>query len=196
MTIIGVLALQGAYIEHINALTELGVNARAVRLPQEFEGLDGVIIAGGESTTILLLWARFGLLKPLRSKIKEGLPVLGTCAGMICLAKEVSSSHRLGAAPISVMDIKVERNAFGRQTDSFEEDLSIKALGLEPFHAIFIRAPIITDVKPPAEVLAVSSMGHIVAVRQGNLLTTAFHPELTPDLRLHRYFLDIVAANN
>ena len=196
MSKIGVLALQGAYEEHIKALRELGVAASTIRLPAELEGLDGLIIPGGESTTVLHLLAHFSLLEPLRAKIRHGLPVFGTCAGMICLAKEVSNSHRLGADLIGMMDIKVERNAFGRQVDSFEEDITVDVLGDEPFHAIFIRAPRITEVKPPATVLAVSSAGDIVAVRQGNLLTTAFHPELTPDLRLHRYFLCIVKGNS
>jgi len=196
MSKIGVLALQGAYEEHITALRELGVAVSTIRLPVDLEGLDGLIIPGGESTTVLRLLTRFLLLEPIRSKIKHGLPVFGTCAGMICLAKEVSNSHQLGADPIGVMDIKVERNAFGRQVDSFEEDITVDVLGEERFHAIFIRAPKITEVKPPATVLAISSTGDIVAARQDKLLTTAFHPELTHDLRLHRYFLCIVNGHS
>ena len=187
---IGVLALQGAFIEHIKMLRQLGVETAEVRLPQQLEGLDGLIIPGGESTTIGKLATSYGLIEPLRC-FTRSLPTWGTCAGMIFLAKDIGIDEQ----PIlGTMDITVDRNAFGRQIDSFEADLRIAGLSEEPFHAVFIRAPVVTVVEAPVEVLARLEDGRIVAVRQGHLLATAFHPELTPDLRLHSLFCAIVIA--
>ena len=184
---IGVLALQGAFIEHEKTLARIGAEVVRVRLPENLEGLDGLIIPGGESTTIGKVARRWGLLEPLRGFAQSGRPLWGTCAGMILLAKHVTD----GTADqplLSLMDITVRRNAFGRQVDSFETDLEIAVLGDEPFHAVFIRAPIIEQVGKGVEVLATLENDNIVAVRQGNLLATAFHPELTGDDRFHRYF--------
>ncbi|OGO05043.1 MAG: glutamine amidotransferase subunit PdxT [Chloroflexi bacterium RBG_13_54_8] len=189
---IGVLALQGAFIEHIRVLRQLDVEASTVYLPSDLEGLDGIIIPGGESTTISRLMLEFGLTKPLKDLAEGGLPVWGTCAGMILLAKEVCDDSRVET--LGLMDIKVKRNAFGRQADSFETDIEMPVLGEGPFNAVFIRAPIIEEVGRGVEVLASLSGGVVVAARQGNLVASAFHPELTTDPRFHRYFLDIVAS--
>ena len=188
---IGVLALQGAFIEHIGILQRLGAQSFPVRLPKELDGLDGLVIPGGESTTISKLMLEFGLMQPVRGLGQEGLPILGTCAGMILLASEVSGSR---IETLGLMDVSVKRNAFGRQVDSFETDLNLPALGGEPFRAVFIRAPAVEYVRPGVEIVAELPDGVVVAVRQGELLTAAFHPELTDDLRFHRYFLDIVAS--
>ncbi len=191
---IGVLALQGAFIEHISSIQQLGVDASPVRLSSEFNGLDGIIIPGGESTSILHLMHSFNLIQPLRELAQEGTPVLGTCAGMICLAKKVSNNSSMET--LALMDIEVRRNAFGRQVDSFETELSMPALGSEPFPGIFIRAPIIESLGPQVEVLAKLSNGTAVAARQGKLVATAFHPELSNDLRFHSYFLKIVTSHS
>ena len=185
---IGVLALQGAFIEHIKMLRRLGVEAVEARLPHQLDDLDGLIIPGGESTTIGKLATSYGLIEPLR-RFAETKPTWGTCAGMIFLAKDIGIDEQpiLGA-----MDITVDRNAFGRQIDSFETDLQIVGLVGGPFHAVFIRAPVVTAVEAPVDVLARLDDGRIVAVRQGQLLATAFHPELTDDLRLHSSFCAIV----
>jgi 5'-phosphate synthase pdxT subunit len=185
---IGVLALQGAFREHIEALRELGVEAVEVRLPEQLEGLDGLIIPGGESTTIGKLAVQYGLQEGIRRYLEAGKPVYGTCAGMIMLSKDVGRDQPLFGA----MDIKVERNAFGRQIDSFEADLPVPALGEAPFPAVFIRAPRIESVGEDVEVLARLNDGTPVAAREDNMLVTAFHPELTHDLRFHRYFLAMV----
>ena len=187
---VGVLALQGAFREHIEALRKLGVETVEVRLPAQLEGLDGLIIPGGESTAIGKLAVKYGLQVPIRRYAEAGNPVYGTCAGMIMLSKDVGRDQPL----LSAMDIKVERNAFGRQLDSFETDLAIPALGPEPFHAIFIRAPRIECVGESVEVLAKLDNGTPVAAREGNMIVTAFHPELTNDLRLHRYFLSLITG--
>ena len=189
---IGVLALQGAFTEHISVMQQLGVEASPVRLPNQLGGLDGLIIPGGESTTILELMQSFSLIQPLRELAKAGLPILGTCAGMICLAKKISNHDR---ETLAVMDIVVNRNAFGRQIDSFEAELPIPALGDKPFPAIFIRAPIIERGGPQIEILTKLPNGVAVAARQGRLVATAFHPELTSDSRFHRYFLEIVTSH-
>jgi 5'-phosphate synthase pdxT subunit len=186
---VGVLALQGGYVEHIAALRRLGVQARPVRLPGELKGLGGLVIPGGESTTIEKLMAEYHLTEVLRKSIASGLPVLGTCAGMILLAKRVVGNDQ---GSLGTMDIDVRRNAFGRQVDSFEADLDVPALGALPFHAVFIRAPRIDKVGKGVEVLASLPDGTAVAARDGNLVATAFHPELTDDLRLHEYFLELV----
>jgi len=189
---IGVLALQGAFREHVEALRELGVEPVEVRLPEQLEGLDGLIIPGGESTAIGKLAVKYGLQEAIRRYVVAGKPVYGTCAGMIMLSKDVGMDQPL----FGLMDIKVERNAFGRQLDSFETDLDIPALGDKPFPGIFIRAPRIEDVGDGVDVLAKLEDGTPVAAREGNLLVTAFHPELTDDLRFHRYFLAMAAKQS
>lgn len=187
---IGVLALQGAFIEHEKMLRELGVEAVEVRLPSDLEGLDGLIIPGGESTTIGKLAVEYGLVEPLR-QFAQTTPTWGTCAGMIFLAKDIGIDRQ----PIlGLMDIKVNRNAFGRQIDSFETDLPVSVLDDVPFHMIFIRAPVVTDVSDGVEILAKLADGRIIAVQEGHLLATAFHPELTNDVRLHQYFLKMVES--
>ncbi len=185
---IGVLALQGAFIEHVHMLRRAGAEAVEVRLPEELDGLDGLIIPGGESTTIGKLAVSASLVTPLR-EFACSRPTWGTCAGMIFLARELDNH----AQPIlALMDISVDRNAFGRQLDSFETDLAVPALGDTPWHAVFIRAPVVTAVGDDVEVLARLEDGRIVAVRQDHLLATAFHPELTEDLRFHAWFLQLV----
>ncbi len=185
---IGVLALQGAFIEHIKMLRQLGAQTAEIRLPEQLDDLDGLIIPGGESTTIGKLATSYGLIEPLR-RFARSRPTWGTCAGMIFLAKDIGIDEQ----PIlASMDITVDRNAFGRQIDSFETDLEIAGLPGEPFHAVFIRAPVVTAVDDPVAVLARLEDGRIVAARQEHLLATAFHPELTGDLRLHSYFCAIV----
>jgi 5'-phosphate synthase pdxT subunit len=185
---IGVLAMQGAFREHIASLAALGVEGVEIRRERQLEGIDGLIIPGGESTTIGKLMVDFNLLEPIRELAAAGMPLFGTCAGMVLLARDIigSDQPRLG-----LMHVSVQRNAFGRQVDSFEVDLEIPVLGEEPFHAVFIRAPYLERVEPPAESLA-TFMGKTVMARQGNLLATAFHPELTNDLRIHRYFLEMI----
>jgi pyridoxal 5'-phosphate synthase pdxT subunit len=186
MTTVGVLALQGAFIEHVHALQRLGVEVREVRLPSDLDGLDGMIMPGGESTTIGKLMVQYGLDDPIRQRAVEGFPIWGTCAGMILLAKDIGG---LRQPLIGVMDIVVERNAFGRQLDSFEADLDIPAIGSAPFRAIFIRAPLVHSVTGETEVLVRLADGRIVAARERNLLVTSFHPELAADDRLHQFFL-------
>jgi 5'-phosphate synthase pdxT subunit len=190
---IGVLAVQGAFVEHISALRQLGAEAVPVRRVDELKGICGLVIPGGESTTICKLMREYSLVEEVGKLIAEGLPVLGTCAGMILLAKEVlgPNEHSLKA-----MNIKVRRNAFGRQVDSFEADLDIPALGHPPFRAVFIRAPWIETAGEGVEILASLPDGTPVAAREGNLVATAFHPELTPDLRLHEYFLSLVDSHS
>jgi 5'-phosphate synthase pdxT subunit len=187
---IGVLALQGAFVEHINILRELGVEAVEVRLPEDLEGLNGLIIPGGESTTIGKLAVQYGLVELLRD-FAATKPVWGTCAGMIVMAKEIGRDQPL----LGVMDIVVERNAFGRQVDSFETALDVPALyngTQKPFPAVFIRAPRLLEVKGDAEVIARLEDGTAVAARQGDWLVTAFHPELTGDTRFHEFFISLV----
>jgi 5'-phosphate synthase pdxT subunit len=189
---IGVLAAQGAFIEHIAMLRKVGVEARDVRLPQELAGLDGLIIPGGESTTISKLMFDYNLAGEIRNMVKNGLPVFGTCAGMIVLASKTSESK---VEPLGLMRITVGRNAFGRQVNSFETELSIPVLGKKPFPGVFIRAPIIEKADGEVEILARLADGTGVAARQGNILACAFHPELTDDLRFHEYFLNMAAKN-
>lgn len=182
--------MQGAVREHLAALERCGAQGRVVRTPEELGQVQGLIIPGGESTTIGKLMHRWGLDHAIRERAAQGMPVFGTCAGMILLAKEIEGSdqHRLG-----LMDIAVRRNAFGRQIDSFEAPLPIPALGEPDFPAVFIRAPQFATLQPAVERLAEMD-GHPVLARQGHLLAGAFHPELTRDLRLHRYFLGMVAS--
>lgn len=186
---IGVLALQGDFAEHITVLKKLGVQALEVRLPEQLGGLDGLIIPGGESTTIGKLAVDFGLLEPLR-RFGEQKAIWGTCAGAILLSKDARRSQPL----LELMDITVERNAFGRQIASFETDLDVPALlqvdgRRQPYHAVFIRAPLIESVQGEARILSSLEDGRIVAAEQGHWLATSFHPELTEDDRFHRYFL-------
>jgi len=187
---IGVLALQGDFAEHVAVLRRLGVDAVEVRLPEQLDALDGLIIPGGESTTIARLMERWALLDPVRERAQTGMAVWGTCAGAILLAERAGGLDREG---LRLMDIDVCRNAFGRQVDSFEADLQVPALGPQPYHAVFIRAPLIERVGPRAETLATLSDGTVVAAREGRLLATAFHPELTDDTRFHEYFLTLAA---
>jgi len=189
---VGVLALQGAFIEHVSVLQRMGIEALEVRLPKDLKGLGGLILPGGESTTILKLMHDFELYQPLKKMIGEGFPVWGTCAGMICLAQRVFNSQESVLEPLGVMNIEVKRNAFGRQVDSFEMDLAIPVLGKKAFHAVFIRAPFIEKTDPQVDILAKLPDGVIVAARQKNLVVTSFHPELTDDFRFHEYFIEII----
>jgi 5'-phosphate synthase pdxT subunit len=190
---IGVLALQGAFLEHEKMLRRIGVETCEVRRPEHLEGLDGLIIPGGESTTIGKLAVQYKLMEPIRAMAAAGKPLWGTCAGMILMARDVGRDQpRLG-----LMDVNVRRNAFGRQVDSFETRLDVPAIATpdnsRPFHAIFIRAPLIESVGADVDVLARLDNGAIVAARQGRLLVTAFHPELSGDDRFHCYFVSLAA---
>jgi 5'-phosphate synthase pdxT subunit len=187
---VGVLALQGTFIEHIDLLQQLGVEASPIRLPHELDTLDGLIIPGGESTTMLRLMKSFGLIEPIKRMAEQGLPMWGTCAGMILLARRVSNYQM---ETLGLMDVKVRRNAFGSQTDSFEVDLAIPPTGEERFHAVFIRAPVIEETAAGVEILARLPDGTIVAAKQNLLLACAFHPEFTDDLRVHSYFLNMIS---
>ena len=187
--LIGVLALQGAFIEHQQMLARLGVESREVRQRKHLDGIDGLIIPGGESTTIGKLLDVLGMTEAVRALGRDGLPIWGTCAGMILLARDVGRPQTV----LGLLDITVRRNAFGAQLDSFETDLPIPVLGAEPFRAVFIRAPIIESIGPGVRALAELEDGTIVAAECGNLLATSFHPELTGDTRLHEYFLAKVA---
>ena len=193
---IGALALQGDFREHLGAMERLGARTREVRLPRDLDGLDGLIIPGGESTVMGKLMVAYDLDQPIRELIACGLPVWGTCAGLILLARETDNALA-GQPLLAAMDIRVCRNAFGAQRESFETDINAPALGDEPYHAVFIRAPVVETAGPDVEVLAriephlFGAPGDIVAVRQGPLLGTAFHPEVTDDSRFHAYFLEI-----
>jgi len=190
---IGVLALQGDFAEHISMLKKIGVDTAEVRLPKHLDGLDGLIMPGGESTTFGKLAVAYGLIDPIR-QFGKSHAVWGTCAGAIFLSKDIGRDQPL----LGLMDIKVQRNAFGRQVDSFETDLEIdelmKATGTEhPYHAVFIRAPIIESVHGNAWVLSALEDGRIVAAQEGHLLATSFHPELTDDTRFHEYFISLAS---
>jgi pyridoxal 5'-phosphate synthase pdxT subunit len=192
---IGVLAVQGDVREHLAALTELGAEATTVRRPSEVEAIDGLVIPGGESTVIDKLVRAFELQVPLRERIAAGMPAYGSCAGMILLADRITDA-RPDQQTLGGLDITVRRNAFGRQVDSFEEDLHIRAIGGAPMRAVFIRAPWVEEVGEDVEVLARvedgPAAGRIVAVRQGSLMATSFHPEVTGDHRFHQLFVEIV----
>ena len=188
---IGVLASQGAFIEHLEKLRQLGVKAMPVRMPEELEGLDGLIIPGGESTSIGRLMRDYKLTRAIRDRVKHGMSVFGTCAGMILMAGKGDDP---AFEPLGLMDIAVRRNAFGRQVESFEVELNVPALGEKPFPGVFIRAPWVEQVNGTVEVLARLADGTIVAARDGKMLALAFHPELTDDLRFHQYFLEIVSG--
>ncbi len=187
MSIVGVLALQGDFAEHATILRRLGADPREVRLPTDLEGIDRLIIPGGESTTISRLLDMYGLLDPIRA-FAAHRPVWGTCAGMIVMAKRASDLDR---ETLGLMDISVVRNAFGRQLDSFETDLEVEGIPGPPLHAVFIRAPLIKEAGPAVKVMAQIEGKGIVAAREGHLLATAFHPELTDDSRMHEYFLTL-----
>jgi 5'-phosphate synthase pdxT subunit len=188
-TRIGVLALQGSFAEHVASLKAVGADAFEVRTAAELESVDGLVIPGGESTTILKLVDLYGLREPLTRRIQEGMPVLGTCAGVVCLATHISS-HTM--APLGLIDITVARNAFGRQVESFEEDITIDPLDGPAFRGVFIRAPVIESCGPAAHVISRLANGTIVACAQDNNIVTSFHPEFVDDLRLHRYFKGLV----
>jgi pyridoxal 5'-phosphate synthase pdxT subunit len=185
---VGVLALQGDFREHREVLETMGHHVEEIRKPEQLGEIDALIIPGGESTTIARLILSNGFQQPLRDFCATGKPVWGTCAGAILLAKEVDNLDRPG---IEVMDITVHRNAFGRQVDSFEADLTVQGIDDGPFRAVFIRAPLIREVRAPAEAICKLEDGTIVAAREGNLLATSFHPELTGDHRLHALFLTL-----
>lgn len=190
---IGVLALQGDFKEHAAMLRNIGAEPVEVRRREQLENLDGLIIPGGESTAIGKLMVSYGLLKPIQEMISSCKPVWGSCAGMILLAKDLGG---LKQPLIGALDVKVRRNAFGRQLDSFETDIPMEELGEQPVHAVFIRAPWVDEVGPAVKVLGKLEDGTIVAVRQGNLLATSFHPELTDDTRFHEYFLQMVNGDS
>lgn len=193
--VVGVLALQGDVREHQRVLAELGADALRVRTPEELETVAALVIPGGESTTMSNLALRWGLMEPLRERVRAGMPAYGSCAGMIMLADRIEDG-RPDQETIGGLDVVVRRNAFGRQVDSFESDVAMPALGDEPFHAVFIRAPWVESVGEAVDVLGRveegPAAGRIVAVRQGSVLATSFHPELTGDTRVHRYFLEMV----
>lgn len=190
MTSIGVLAIQGDFLEHRRMLREIGVDAPEIRLPGQLDSIDGLIIPGGESTTIVQLIDIYNFRTALAEKAKDGLPIWGTCAGMIVLAKSLSD-HR--PEPLQIMDIDVSRNAFGRQVDSFEAGLDFEEInGCDPYIAVFIRAPAVDRVGSGVKILAELDDGRPVAVRQNALLATSFHPELTQDTRIHEFFLKMV----
>jgi 5'-phosphate synthase pdxT subunit len=189
---VGVFALQGDVAEHLRALGEVGARGVAVRRPDELDDVDGLIIPGGESTTMWKLTAAFDLLEPLRKRLGSGLPVFGSCAGMIMLADRLVD-RASGQETLGGIDISVRRNAFGRQVDSFESDIALRGIGGPAFRAVFIRAPWVEQAGPGVEILGTEPRtGRIVAVRQGPALATAFHPELTPDRRIHEFFVNMV----
>jgi 5'-phosphate synthase pdxT subunit len=197
MPVIGVLALQGDVREHVAALTACGVRAVAVRRPTELDDVDAMVLPGGESTTMSRLLVTFDLLEPLRARIAAGMPTYGSCAGMILLAREVLDG-RPDQQQLGGLDVVVRRNAFGRQVDSFETDVDFTPFA-RPFHALFIRAPWVEKVGATVEILATvaagPAIGRIVAVRQGSVMATSFHPEITQDDRVHRYFVDLVRSS-
>jgi 5'-phosphate synthase pdxT subunit len=189
---IGVLALQGAFAEHVAALRAIGVEAVEVRLPEQLEDVDGLIIPGGESTTMRRLIARWGLREPIMALAAEGKPLFGTCAGMIVLSKQIDG----GEEPVlPLLDVTVERNAFGRQLDSFETELNVPLRGDTPVHAVFIRAPVIESGGPNVDVIASLEDGRIVAVRERNVIATSFHPELAGETRFHRLVATMAAEH-
>ena len=199
--VVGVLALQGDVPEHLRALEAAGARPAAVRRPEELDRVDGLVIPGGESTTLWRLSVAFEVLEPLRKLIGEGLPAFGSCAGMIMLADRLADGVE-GQQTYGGIDMTVRRNAFGRQVDSFERDITLGGVGADtgvtegPFRAVFIRAPWVEQTGPDVAILGTDlGTGRIVAVRQGQLLATAFHPELTPDRRIHQLFVDIVKDN-
>jgi 5'-phosphate synthase pdxT subunit len=190
---IGVLALQGAFFEHVRAYRAIGIDAVEVRLPEHLEGVSGLTLPGGESTTMRRLIDRWGLRQPILDLAESGAPIFGTCAGMILLAREIDG----GEEPVlPLLDVAVRRNAFGRQLDSFEADMTVPMLGDQPVHGIFIRAPVIARVGPGVDILARLGDGRIVAVRERNIIATAFHPELAGETRFHRLVATMAAEHD
>ena len=190
MTIVGVLAIQGDYREHRTLLESLGADVKEIRLPDQLDEVDGLIIPGGESTTIVQLIDIYNMREKLRERVlNEGMPTWGTCAGMIVMAQKLSD-HRPN--PLKLMNIEVSRNAFGRQVDSFETDLEVEDMDGPPYHAVFIRAPVVDTIGEGVRIISSLDDGRPVAVRQGHMLATAFHPELTNDPRMHKLFLQMV----
>ena len=191
---VGVLAIQGDVREHVRMLRACGVESSAVKTPEQLGAIDGLVIPGGESTTMSILAVKNGLFEPLRALQRGGLPMYGSCAGLIMLANTVTDG-RADQETIGGLDIVAQRNAFGRQVDSFEIDLDIPAIGAPAYPAVFIRAPLVASVGEQVQVIAsIPGDGTIVAVRQGNTMATSFHPELTDDIRIHQFFIDIVRA--
>jgi pyridoxal 5'-phosphate synthase pdxT subunit len=189
---IGVLALQGAFAEHVAALRAIGVEAVEVRLPEQLDDVDGLIIPGGESTTMRNLIRRWNMREPILALAERGAPLFGTCAGMIVLSRQIEG----GEEPVlPLLDVTVERNAFGRQLDSFETELSVPLLGDTPVHAVFIRAPVIESVGPGVDIMATLGDGRIVAVRERNIIATSFHPELAGETRFHRLVATMAAEH-
>ncbi len=186
---VGILAIQGDVIEHRHALERIGAETTEIRLPEQLDGVDGLIIPGGESTTIVQLIDIYNLRDVIRNKVKSGLPTWGTCAGMIVLADRLTDRR---PDPLRLMNIDVSRNAFGRQVDSFEQDLAIDGVDGPPFRAVFIRAPVVNSAGPGTRILARLDDGRPVAVRQGGMLATSFHPELTDDSRVHQLFVRMI----
>ena len=191
MSVIGVLALQGDFREHINAVRSTGCEAKEIRLPEQLDSVDGLIIPGGESTTIVQLMDSFGFVDRVKQLAGDGMPIWGSCAGMIVLARKLIGDR---PEPFGLIDIEVERNAFGRQIDSFETMISVPVLGSESFRGVFIRAPIITLIGSGVEVIAMIDSQQIVAAKQNNILVTSFHPELTGDPRFHEYFSAMISG--
>ena len=190
MTTVGVLAIQGDYREHRTLLESLGADVKEIRLPDQLDEVDGLIIPGGESTTIVQLIDIYNMREKLRKRVlNEGMPTWGTCAGMIVMAQKLSD-HR--PDPLKLMNIEVSRNAFGRQVDSFETDLEVEDMDGPPYHAVFIRAPVVDTIGEGVRIISSLDDGRPVAVRQGHMLATAFHPELTNDPRMHKLFLQMV----
>ncbi|MDQ2689499.1 MAG: pyridoxal 5'-phosphate synthase glutaminase subunit PdxT [Chloroflexota bacterium] len=190
---VGVLALQGAVREHVAAIRDVGAEPVEVRLPRDLVDLDALVLPGGESTTMRRLIDEYNLREPIAAMARSGTPMLGTCAGMILLSRRIAD----GDEPVfGMLDLEVRRNGYGRQLDSFEADLDVPAIGDEPLHGVFIRAPMVTDVGEGAEVLARDPDGNPVAVRQGRVLATAFHPELTGDRRLHRLLVQMIGEGS
>jgi pyridoxal 5'-phosphate synthase pdxT subunit len=190
---IGVLAVQGDFIEHVRTYRSIGVEAVQVRLPEDLEGVSGLTLPGGESTMMRRLIDRWGLRQPILDLAETGAPIFGTCAGMILLARAIVG----GEEPVlALLDVAVQRNAFGRQLDSFEADLDVPMLGHDPVHGVFIRAPVIVQVGPGVDVLARLDDGRIVAVRERNIIATAFHPELAGETRFHRLVATMAAEHD
>jgi 5'-phosphate synthase pdxT subunit len=188
---VGILAVQGDVAEHAAALREAGADPVEVRLPRDLAGVEALILPGGESTAMRRLIDAYGLAEPILGLAASGAPIWGTCAGLILMARRIAD----GDPPVlPLLDVEVRRNAYGRQLDSFEADLDVPALGDVPLHAVFIRAPVVTDVGPGVEILATDPLGRVVAVREGRLLATAFHPELTGDRRFHRALVEMIGA--
>lgn len=191
MTVVGILALQGDFREHEETLRRIGAPSQQVRLPKHLEQVERLIIPGGESTTIGKLLVTYNLLDPIRERVRQGMPLWGTCAGAILMAQQIAEGRPEGQPALAVMDITARRNAFGRQLDSFEADLDMPQLGDAPYHAVFIRAPLLESPGTHVTTLATIGDGQIVAAQQRRLLATCFHPELTQDDRIHRYFLEL-----